>query len=97
MYTKCWLFHKGSAWSASIYQAFSSSQWSSTSVHPPPSPDRSLETFDTGDKPAENFEALELHDGLCANNGTKRIYPEVDQGESNALVFDYIRGEEVVL
>ena len=46
-----------------------------------------LETFDTGDKPNENFEALELHNGLCANNGTKRIYPEVDQGESSALVF----------
>ena len=46
-----------------------------------------LETFDTGDKPAENFEALELLDGICANNGTKRIYPEVDHDESNALVF----------
>ena len=46
-----------------------------------------LETFDTGDKPAENFEALELPDGICANNGTKRIYPEVDHDESNALVF----------
>ena len=32
-------------------------------------------------------ETLELLDGICANNGTKRIYPEVDHDESNALVF----------
>ena len=38
-------------------------------------------------KQSQNFEALELHDGICANNGTNRISPQVDQDESNAPVF----------